>query len=89
MPSTVRAHANTNMLIDKLNSIVGLQIIETKYILTKFHHPNLQEDWTKIYPDSFVLHGQEWQIKFSNGLNCYMTNHQGDLTSVPLKSNNQ
>jgi len=92
LPS-VRAHAgkDTNMLIENLNSIIGLQIVEINYVLTKFHYlkPNdwVQGDWTKVHPDTFVLHGQEWQIKFSNGLIWYLTNPVEDLVKEPIKSN--
>lgn len=79
------------MLIDRLNTIIGLQIVEINYVLTKFHYPKpndwAQGDWTKVHPDTFVLHGQEWQIKFSNGMTWYITNPQGDLTNEPFKSN--
>jgi len=79
------------MLIDSLNTIIGLQIVEINYVLTKFHYPKpndwAQGDWTKVHPDTFVLHGQEWQIKFSNGLIWYLTNPQNDLASEPIKSN--
>jgi hypothetical protein len=79
------------MLIDKLNSINGLKIVEINYVLTKFHYPEpnnwAKGDWTKVHPDTFVLHGQEWQMKFSNGLIWYLTNPQGDLSTEPLKSN--
>jgi len=79
------------MLIDRLNTIIGLQIVEINYVLTKFHYPKpndwAQGDWTKVHPDTFVLHGQEWQIKFSNGMTWYLTNPQGALTNEPFKSN--
>jgi|AVFP01.1.fsa_nt_gi hypothetical protein len=79
------------MLIDRLNTIIGLQIVEINYVLTKFHYPKpndwAQGDWTKVHPDTFVLHGQEWQIKFSNGMTWYLTNPQGNFTNEPFKSN--
>jgi hypothetical protein len=79
------------MLIDRLNTIIGLQIVEINYVLTKFHYPKpndwAQGDWTKVHPDTFVLHVQEWQIKFSNGMTWYLTNPQGALTNEPFKSN--
>jgi hypothetical protein len=79
------------MLIDRLNTIIGLQIVEINYVLTKFHYPKpndwAQGDWTKVHPDTFVLHGQEWQIKFSNGLIWYLTNPQGELAKESIKSN--
>ena len=82
---------DTTMLIDKLNSIIGLQIVEINYVLTRFHYPKSNNgtygDWTKVHPNLFVLHGQEWQMKFSNGLIWYLNNPQGNLTIEPIKSN--
>ncbi|MAX78723.1 MAG: hypothetical protein CL843_00910 [Crocinitomicaceae bacterium] len=76
-----------NKLIKELNSIIGLRITEIKYVLTKFFYPDLNGDWTEVHPDTFVLHGQEWQFTLSDGRTWFLTNPQKDLKKGPLKSN--
>ena len=76
-----------NKLIEELNSIIGLRITDIKYVLTKFFYPHLNGDWTKVHPDTFVLHGQEWQFSLSDGRIWFLTNPQKDLEKAPLKTN--
>lgn len=73
--------------IEQLNSIIGLRITDIKYVLTKFFYPDLNGDWTKVDPDTFVLHAQEWQLTLSDGQTWFLTNPQRVLETEPLKSN--
>jgi hypothetical protein len=67
-------------------NLLGQNIIDIKYIETKFHY-DFHGNWTNVDTDSFVLHSPEWEINLSNGQKFFLTNPQEDLTTGISKTN--
>lgn len=82
-----------NLLLSNIKDIVGLTILAVKYIQSDFHY-DLNGNWDKIHPDTFMLHGKSWVLTLSDNQDYYLSNNsneisisinpkEGELTDVP------